>query len=53
MQTMTEQSALLWEGGTVVAVRPVPVPESRPGWVSVSVGEGMKVLIEPGQARSA
>jgi len=50
---MTEQNALVWEGGTVVAVRPIPVPESRPGWVTVDVGGGMKVLIEPDQARSA
>ena len=50
---MTEQNALVWKGGTVVAVRPVPVPESRPGWVTVDVRGGMKVLIEPGQARSA
>ena len=34
---MTEQNALVWEGGTIVAVRPVPVPESRPGWVAVDV----------------
>jgi (R,R)-butanediol dehydrogenase / meso-butanediol dehydrogenase / diacetyl reductase len=34
---MAEQDALVWEGGTVVAVRPVPVPESRPGWVAVDV----------------
>lgn len=34
---MTEQSALVWEGGNVVAVRPVPVPVSRPGWVAVDV----------------
>jgi (R,R)-butanediol dehydrogenase / meso-butanediol dehydrogenase / diacetyl reductase len=34
---MTEQNALVWEGGTVVAVRPVAVPESRPGWVAVDV----------------
>jgi (R,R)-butanediol dehydrogenase/meso-butanediol dehydrogenase/diacetyl reductase len=34
---MTEQPALVWEGGDVVAVRPVPVPESRPGWVAVDV----------------
>ena len=25
---MTEQQALVWEGGNVVAVRPVAVPES-------------------------
>ena len=50
---MTEQNALVLEGGAVVAVRPIPVPESRPGSVTVDVGEGMKVLIEPGQARSA
>jgi hypothetical protein len=48
---MTEQSALVWEGGTVGAARPIPVPESRPGWVTVDVGGGMTVLI--GQARSA
>jgi (R,R)-butanediol dehydrogenase / meso-butanediol dehydrogenase / diacetyl reductase len=34
---MTEQNALVWEGDTVVAVRPVAVPESRPGWVAVDV----------------
>jgi (R,R)-butanediol dehydrogenase / meso-butanediol dehydrogenase / diacetyl reductase len=34
---MAEQNALVWEGGTVVAVRPVQVPESRPGWVAVDV----------------
>jgi len=34
---MIEQNALVWEGGTSVAVRPVPVPESRPGWVAVDV----------------
>jgi len=34
---MTEQNALVWEGGAVVAVRPVTVPESRPGWVAVDV----------------
>jgi 2-desacetyl-2-hydroxyethyl bacteriochlorophyllide A dehydrogenase len=34
---MAEQNALVWVGGTVVAVRPVPVPESRPGWVPVDV----------------
>ena len=34
---MTQQNALVWEGGTVVAVRPVTVPESRPGWVAVDV----------------
>ena len=34
---MTEQQALVWEGGNVVAVRPVAVPESRPGWVAVDV----------------
>jgi (R,R)-butanediol dehydrogenase / meso-butanediol dehydrogenase / diacetyl reductase len=34
---MTEQHALVWEGGTVVAVRPVTVPEPRPGWVAVDV----------------
>ena len=50
---MTEQNALVWEGGAVVAVRPIPVPESRPGWVTVDVGGGMKVLIAPDQARSA
>jgi (R,R)-butanediol dehydrogenase / meso-butanediol dehydrogenase / diacetyl reductase len=34
---MTEQNALVWEGGQVVKVRPVPVPESRPGWVAVDI----------------
>jgi (R,R)-butanediol dehydrogenase / meso-butanediol dehydrogenase / diacetyl reductase len=34
---MTQQDALVWEGGSVVAVRPVAVPESRPGWVAVDV----------------
>ena len=34
---MTVQDALVWEGGNVVAVRPVPVPESRPGWVALDV----------------
>lgn len=34
---MTQQNALVWEGGNVVAVRPVAVPESRPGWVAVDV----------------
>ncbi len=34
---MTEQNALVWEGGTLVAVRPVPIPESRPGWIGVDV----------------
>ena len=34
---MTQQSALVWEGGAVVAVRPVTMPESRPGWVAVDV----------------
>ena len=34
---MTEQHALVWEGGTVVAVRPVTVPESRPGWIAVDI----------------
>jgi 2-desacetyl-2-hydroxyethyl bacteriochlorophyllide A dehydrogenase len=33
----SEQNALVWEGGTVVAVRPVAVPDSRPGWVPVDV----------------
>jgi (R,R)-butanediol dehydrogenase / meso-butanediol dehydrogenase / diacetyl reductase len=36
-QTMTEQNALVWEGGTLVAIRPVPIPESRPGWIAVDV----------------
>jgi len=34
---MTEQNALVWEGGQVVKVRPVPVPESRSGWVAVDI----------------
>jgi (R,R)-butanediol dehydrogenase / meso-butanediol dehydrogenase / diacetyl reductase len=34
---MTEQNALVWEGGQIVRVRPVPVPESRPGWVAVDI----------------
>jgi (R,R)-butanediol dehydrogenase/meso-butanediol dehydrogenase/diacetyl reductase len=34
---VTQQNALVWEGGNVVAVRPVAVPESRPGWVAVDV----------------
>jgi (R,R)-butanediol dehydrogenase / meso-butanediol dehydrogenase / diacetyl reductase len=34
---MTQQDALVWEGGTTVAVRPVTVPESRPCWVAVDV----------------
>lgn len=34
---MTEQTALVWEGGQVVKVRPVPVPLPRPGWVAVDV----------------
>jgi (R,R)-butanediol dehydrogenase / meso-butanediol dehydrogenase / diacetyl reductase len=34
---MTAQNALVWEGGTVVAVRSVAEPESRPGWVAVDV----------------
>ena len=34
---MAEQNALVWEGGTRVAVRAVPVPDSRPGWVPVDV----------------
>ena len=38
IKIMTEQHALVWEGGTVVAVRPVTVPEPRPGWVAVDVG---------------
>jgi threonine dehydrogenase-like Zn-dependent dehydrogenase len=34
---MTEQNALVWEGGEVVKVRLVPVPECRPGWVAVDI----------------
>jgi (R,R)-butanediol dehydrogenase/meso-butanediol dehydrogenase/diacetyl reductase len=34
---MTEQNALVWEGGQVVRVRPVPVPQPRPGWVAVDI----------------
>jgi threonine dehydrogenase-like Zn-dependent dehydrogenase len=34
---MTEQNALVWEGGQVVKVRPVPVPQPRPGWVAVDI----------------
>jgi (R,R)-butanediol dehydrogenase/meso-butanediol dehydrogenase/diacetyl reductase len=34
---LAQQNALVWDGGDVVAVRPVPVPESRPGWVTVDV----------------
>jgi (R,R)-butanediol dehydrogenase / meso-butanediol dehydrogenase / diacetyl reductase len=34
---MTQQNALVWEGGDVVAVRPVAVPEARTGWVAVDV----------------
>lgn len=34
---MTQQNALVWEGGNVVAVRPVALPESRPGWVGLDV----------------
>jgi hypothetical protein len=34
---MTEQNALVWEGGQIVKVRPVPVPESRPGWMAVDI----------------
>src|SRR5215218_10130472 len=36
-QAMTEQDALVWEGGNVVAVRPAPVPQPRPAWVPVDV----------------
>lgn len=32
-----KQRALVWEGETRVAVREVPVPVSRPGWVAVDV----------------
>jgi (R,R)-butanediol dehydrogenase/meso-butanediol dehydrogenase/diacetyl reductase len=35
--TMTQQNALVWEGGDVVAVRPVAVPQSPQGWVGVDV----------------
>ena len=34
---MTELRALVWEGGNVVVVRPVPVPEPQPGWVAVDI----------------
>jgi (R,R)-butanediol dehydrogenase / meso-butanediol dehydrogenase / diacetyl reductase len=34
---MIEQNALVWEGGHVVKVRPVPVPKSRPGWIAVDI----------------
>lgn len=34
---MPEQDALVWTGGTGVAVLPVPVPETRPGWAAVDV----------------
>jgi len=34
---MTRQNALVWEGDGIVAVRPVPVPKSRPGWAAVDV----------------
>jgi (R,R)-butanediol dehydrogenase / meso-butanediol dehydrogenase / diacetyl reductase len=34
---MTEQNPLVWEGGQVVKVRPVPVPLPRPGWVTVDI----------------
>jgi (R,R)-butanediol dehydrogenase / meso-butanediol dehydrogenase / diacetyl reductase len=34
---MTDQNALVWEGGQVVNVRPVPVPLPRPGWVAVDI----------------
>jgi 2-desacetyl-2-hydroxyethyl bacteriochlorophyllide A dehydrogenase len=34
---MTEQNALVWEGGQTVKVRPVQVPESRPGWVPIDI----------------
>ena len=34
---MLQQNALVWEGGTVVAVRPVTVPEAPPGWVAVDI----------------
>jgi len=94
---MSQQHALVWEGGSVVTVRPVTVPEARHGWVAVDVayagicgfdlhiaagehgraqpgivlskilprsqaaaaidslrrGEGLKVLIEPGNAAVA
>ena len=36
-QAMTQQDALVWEGGNVVAVRPALVPQPRPGWVPVDV----------------
>jgi len=34
---MNEEDAPVWEGEQVVTVRRVPVPESRPGWVSVDI----------------
>ena len=34
---MTEQDALVWEGGQLVKVRPTQVPESRTGWVKVVI----------------
>jgi (R,R)-butanediol dehydrogenase / meso-butanediol dehydrogenase / diacetyl reductase len=57
---MTEQNALVWEGGQVVKVRPVPVPQPRPGWVAVDiayagicgsdlhVAEGVHIRAQPG-----
>ncbi len=33
----SEQRALVWEGGRVVQVRPVAVPDSRPGWVAIDI----------------
>jgi len=35
--TTTTQPALVWEGGRDVAVREVPRPQPRPGWVVVDV----------------
>jgi (R,R)-butanediol dehydrogenase / meso-butanediol dehydrogenase / diacetyl reductase len=35
--SLPEQNALVWEGGDVVAVRPVPLPQARSGWIPVDV----------------
>jgi threonine dehydrogenase-like Zn-dependent dehydrogenase len=58
---MPQQNALVREGGTVVAVRPVTVPEAPPGWVAVNIAyagicgsdlhipAGKHIRVQPGQ----
>jgi hypothetical protein len=50
---MPQQNALVWEGGTVVAVRPVTVPEAPPDWVAVNIAYagicGSDLHIAPGK----